>query len=67
MMANAYAFNFVTDLGPVVNQHIHHFSQYNFLWKDDMHAIFKEFMSFDPGVLTIENEVGSTTLYYTDI
>lgn len=45
------------DLEPVISQHLHHFSQYNFLWKDDLNEVFKEFMKYEPGVITIENEV----------
>ncbi|XP_060567478.1 dynein axonemal heavy chain 5-like [Ruditapes philippinarum] len=47
----------VQDLDPVVNKHLFHFSYYNFLWKDDMHGNFKEFISSDPGIFAIKREV----------
>lgn len=45
------------DLGPIVKQHLHHFSMYDFLWKDDLNASYLEFMKSDPGIGTIEREV----------
>ncbi|KAL4232681.1 hypothetical protein ACF0H5_007369 [Mactra antiquata] len=47
----------VQDLDPVVNKHLFHFSYYNFLWKDDMHGNFKEFLHNDPGMFAIKREV----------
>ena len=40
-----------------VNQHLFHFSYYNFLWRDDMHGSFFEFVSGEPSVQTIKREV----------
>lgn len=40
-----------------INKHLFHFSYYNFLWKDDMHGNFNEFISADPGMLAIKREV----------
>lgn len=48
---------FLADLGPVVRTHIHHFSMYDFLWKDDLNANYQEFMQSEPGIGTIEREV----------
>ncbi|XP_053397319.1 dynein axonemal heavy chain 5-like isoform X6 [Mercenaria mercenaria] len=47
----------VQDLDSVVNKHLFHFSYYNFLWKDDMHGNFKEFITSDPGIFAIKREV----------
>ncbi|XP_052807484.1 dynein axonemal heavy chain 5-like isoform X7 [Mya arenaria] len=47
----------VHELEPVVNKHLFHFSYYNFLWKDDMHGNFKDFISRDPGMFAIKKEV----------
>jgi len=47
----------IVDLAPIVRQHIHHFSMYDFLWKDDLNANYLEFMKSDPGIGTIEREV----------
>ncbi|XP_055954878.1 dynein axonemal heavy chain 8 [Patella vulgata] len=40
-----------------VNKHLFHFSYYNFLWKDDMHGNFSEFINADPGIRAIKREV----------
>lgn len=40
-----------------MNRHLFHLSYYNFLWKDDMHGNFKEFIMADPGALAIKREV----------
>ena len=40
-----------------MNRHLFHFSYYNFLWRDDMHGNFSEFISSDPGVVAIKREV----------
>lgn len=45
------------DLDSVVGKHLYHFSYYNFLWKDDMHGNFKEFISAEPGTPHIKKEV----------
>ena len=47
----------ILDLDPVVNKHLYHFSYYNFLWKDDLHGNFKEFITADPGMFAIKREV----------
>ncbi|KAL5009692.1 hypothetical protein ScPMuIL_011997 [Solemya velum] len=47
----------VEDLDSVVGKHLYHFSYYNFLWKDDMHGNFKEFISAEPGTPHIKKEV----------
>ena len=47
----------VQELDCVVDKHLFHFSYYNFLWKDDMHGNFKEFLTGDPGTLAIKREV----------
>ncbi|XP_052089132.1 uncharacterized protein LOC127725852 isoform X10 [Mytilus californianus] len=47
----------VHDVEPVINKHIFHFSYYDFLWKDDLHGNFKEFMQSDPGMFAIKREV----------
>ena len=41
----------------MVNKHLYHFSYYNFLWKDDLHGNFKEFITADPGMFAIKREV----------
>lgn len=48
---------FFSDVEPIVNKHIFHFSYYDFLWKDDLHGNFKEFMQGDPGMYAIKREV----------
>ncbi|KAK6187606.1 hypothetical protein SNE40_005595 [Patella caerulea] len=40
-----------------VKKHLFHFSYYNFLWKDDMHGNFSEFINADPGIRAINREV----------
>ena len=40
-----------------MSRHLFHFSYYNFLWKDDMHGNFNEFIAADPGALAIKREV----------
>uniref|UniRef100_A0A2C9K4Z2 AAA+ ATPase domain-containing protein n=1 Tax=Biomphalaria glabrata TaxID=6526 RepID=A0A2C9K4Z2_BIOGL len=45
------------DLDRPVSQHLLHFSYYNFLWKDDMHGNFNEFISAAPGTIAIKREV----------
>ncbi|CAH1799095.1 unnamed protein product [Owenia fusiformis] len=49
--------NVVEELQPIVQQHLHHFSLYDFLWKDDMHGDFYEFINHDPGLVAIQREV----------
>lgn len=53
---NIFGF-FFADLDPIVNKHLYHFSYYNFLWKDDLHGNFKEFITADPGMFAIKREV----------
>ncbi|XP_076466964.1 uncharacterized protein LOC143298129 [Babylonia areolata] len=47
----------IEELTGFVNRHLFHFSYYNFLWKDDMHGNFNEFIVADPGALAIKREV----------
>ncbi|CAL1527205.1 unnamed protein product [Lymnaea stagnalis] len=47
----------IEDLDGLVNRHLFHFSYYNFLWKDDMHGNFNEFITADPGMVAIKREV----------
>ncbi|XP_035829680.1 dynein gamma chain, flagellar outer arm-like [Aplysia californica] len=47
----------IDDLGGLVHRHLFHFSYYNFLWRDDMHGNFSEFIDADPGVVAIKREV----------
>ncbi|XP_055889445.1 dynein axonemal heavy chain 8-like isoform X4 [Biomphalaria glabrata] len=47
----------IEDLDRPVSQHLLHFSYYNFLWKDDMHGNFNEFISAAPGTIAIKREV----------
>ncbi|XP_041355189.1 dynein gamma chain, flagellar outer arm-like isoform X3 [Gigantopelta aegis] len=47
----------IDELKPLVHRHIFHFSYYNFLWKDDMHGNFYEFIQADPGIVAIKREV----------
>ncbi|XP_025098007.1 LOW QUALITY PROTEIN: dynein gamma chain, flagellar outer arm-like [Pomacea canaliculata] len=49
--------NAINELSGYVNRHLFHLSYYNFLWKDDMHGNFKEFIMADPGALAIKREV----------
>ncbi|OWF37572.1 Dynein heavy chain 5, axonemal [Mizuhopecten yessoensis] len=49
--------NIINEIDTVVNKHLFHFSYYNFLWKDDLHGNFKEFISADPGMFAIKREV----------
>lgn len=46
-----------SELESTVNKHLFHFSYYNFLWKDDLHGNFKEFIMGDPGMFNIKKEV----------
>ncbi|XP_059166583.1 dynein axonemal heavy chain 8-like [Physella acuta] len=47
----------IEELGSQVNRHLFHFSYYNFLWKDDMHGNFNEFIAAEPGMVAIKREV----------
>ncbi|XP_070190368.1 uncharacterized protein [Littorina saxatilis] len=47
----------IEELSGFVSRHLFHFSYYNFLWKDDMHGNFNEFIVADPGALAIKREV----------
>lgn len=47
----------IEELSGYVQRHLFHFSYYNFLWKDDMHGNFHEFIVADPGNLAIKREV----------
>ncbi|XP_052708586.1 uncharacterized protein LOC128183562 isoform X10 [Crassostrea angulata] len=49
--------SFFKELESTVNKHLFHFSYYNFLWKDDLHGNFKEFIMGDPGMFNIKKEV----------
>ncbi|XP_066278010.1 uncharacterized protein [Branchiostoma lanceolatum] len=50
-------FSVIENLQKVVDRHIFHFKLYDFLWKDDMHTQFYEFISADPGTRAIKREV----------
>lgn len=41
----------------MLRKHLFHFSCYDFLWKDDLHGNFAEFMESDPGTVALEREV----------
>ncbi|XP_071818739.1 dynein axonemal heavy chain 5-like isoform X4 [Apostichopus japonicus] len=47
----------VTDLQQTVDQHLFHFRFYDFLWRDDMYGTYYDFISNDPGTMTIKREV----------
>ncbi|ESO89151.1 hypothetical protein LOTGIDRAFT_229063 [Lottia gigantea] len=47
----------IEELENYVHKHLYHFSYYNFLWKDDMHGNFHEFIAADPGIVAIKREV----------
>ncbi|KAJ8314952.1 hypothetical protein KUTeg_007102 [Tegillarca granosa] len=49
--------NVVDELQAIVNKHVFHFSYYNFLWKDDLHGNFKEFISAEPTMFVLKREV----------
>ncbi|XP_067674368.1 uncharacterized protein [Haliotis asinina] len=49
--------NVIEEMQTQINKHLFHFSYYNFLWKDDMHGNFHEFISADPGMVAIKREV----------
>lgn len=50
-------FPYLTDLQQTVDQHLFHFRFYDFLWRDDMYGTYYDFISNDPGTMTIKREV----------
>lgn len=48
---------FFAELKTTVDQHLFHFSYYDFLWKDDMQGNYEEFIGADPGIFAIKREV----------
>lgn len=51
----------------MIQHHINHFSQYNFLWKDDLKEVFNEFMKYEPSIINIENEVPTKLLTHLNL
>ena len=45
------------ELNSVVEQHIFHFSLYNFLWKDDMYGNYRQFVENKPTMTAMNTEV----------
>ncbi|XP_033113255.1 dynein heavy chain 5, axonemal-like isoform X2 [Anneissia japonica] len=49
--------NVVHDLQKIVDNHVLHFRFYDFLWQDNMHGTYFDFISNDPGMHAIQREV----------
>lgn len=47
----------VTSLQPTVDRQLFKFRRYDFLWKDDMHALYQAFVESDPGTNMFKLEV----------
>ncbi|XP_071954985.1 uncharacterized protein [Antedon mediterranea] len=47
----------VHDLQKIIDNHVLHFRFYDFLWQDNMHGTYYEFISNDPGMHAIQREV----------
>ncbi|XP_077973667.1 uncharacterized protein LOC120348568 isoform X2 [Styela clava] len=45
------------DLRKRIRSYVGHLSQYNFLWKDDMHRAYSDFMCASPNISAIRKEV----------
>lgn len=47
----------IADYVPAIERHFRHFKQYDFLWLDDLHTNFANFVDADPGQWAIINEI----------
>ena len=45
------------ELSSIMDEHVYHFSLYNFLWRDDMYGSYRQFIESKPTMAIIDAEV----------